>query len=184
MKARLVLIRHGESVLGSHRLYSGHSDTALTPGGRVQIKRLVRRFRALRIDRVFSSDLARCRETAELLCPNRPVVYTRYLRELNFGRWEGLSHAEIQERFPVRYRKWIDDPRSWAPPEGESLNQLARRVRAFVRRTLKQRCGRTLALITHGGPIRVLLAHDLRKFWDAEIPPGTLITLNVSEACL
>ncbi len=172
---RILLIRHGESVLGSRGRYAGHVDTPLSAEGRGQVLRLRRRFRRFRIDRVFSSDLRRCRETAEIIAPGADVTFTEQLRELSFGRWEGWTSGECARRYPSRYGRWLDDPRSGAPPGGESLDHLARRVGGFVRRVVHRFPGRTVALITHGGPIRVLLVRNLADFWTVDVPPAALI---------
>jgi len=172
---RILLIRHGESILGSRGRYAGHVNTPLSAEGRGQIMRLRRRFRRFRIDRVFSSDLRRCRETAEILAPGADVIFTKQLRELSFGRWEGWTSDECARRYPSRYGRWLDDPRRITPPGGESLDQLAQRVGAFVRRVARRFPGRTVALITHGGPIRVLLVRNLADFWTVDVPPAALI---------
>ena len=174
-RARLLLIRHGESVLGRRRRYAGHRDTPLTPAGRLQIRRLRARFRRLGADVIFTSDLRRCRETAALLAPGQPVQATARLRELDFGAWDGLTAEGCRRRDPVRFARWMRDPASTRPPGGESLSELRRRVRAFARSAVRRHPGKTLALVTHGGPIRALASAD---FWSVEIKPGGMLALD------
>lgn len=182
MRCRLILIRHGESVLGSEGRYAGHTDTPLTPKGRRQILRLRPRFKLFRVHRIYSSDLSRCRTTAEILAGGRTVTFTRKLRELNFGRWEGCTHRDLVRRDPFRYSKWIADPQSVAPPDGETLVHLATRVRALARDLVRRFPRKTIALVTHSGPLRVLRARHLRDFWSVEAPPASMQALTWPEA--
>ncbi|HZE98322.1 MAG TPA: histidine phosphatase family protein [Planctomycetota bacterium] len=176
--ARLVLIRHGESVLGRARRYAGHRDTPLTSEGCDQISRLRSRFRKLRPEILVSSDLKRCRQTASLLAPGVRFVTTDRLRELDFGDWDGLTAASCRRRDPGLFDRWMRDPWSRRPPGGEKLAQLWTRVRAAVTELVRDHADRTLAIITHAGPIRALLASDPAQFWTASVPPGALFTLR------
>ena len=178
---RLVLVRHGESVLGRRRRYAGHTDTPLHPSARRSLGDVRRRLARLKPDRVFSSDLLRCRETAEAVVPGRDVVFSARLRELHFGRWEGLTARECRARHPRLFDTWCRDPLGHAPPGGESLRRLRSRVRAFVADLARRHAGRTVALITHGGPIRTLLAARPEEFWTSDVPPGSLHVLDWKE---
>ncbi len=178
---RILLIRHGESVLGSQGRYAGHVDTPLTSNGRRQSLRLRQRFQKFHVDQVFSSDLCRCCETAEILAPQSNIIHTEELRELHFGRWEGQTSDSLARAYPSLYRRWLDDPQSVSPPGGESLTRLAERIRCFVGDLARRAPGQTIALITHGGPIRILLARRLDEFWKPEAPPACLFLHNVRE---
>jgi len=177
-ETRLILIRHGESVLGRARRYAGHRDTPLSPEGRLQISRLRPRFRRLRPQVVVSSDLKRCRETASLLAPDARVLDCEPLRELDFGAWDGLTAASCRRRDPRRFDRWMRDPWSVPPPGGEKLETLWARVRSFVSDLVRRHPDRRIAIITHAGPIRALLAADPSQFWTPNVPAGSLFTLR------
>lgn len=174
--ARLILVRHGQSVLGRAKRYAGHRDTPLSPEGRDAISRLRARFRRLAPDVIFSSDLRRCVQTARILSPSGEIHRSARLRELDFGAWDGRTAEACRRRDPRRFERWMRDPWSARPPRGESLSLLHARVRAFVNSIARRFPNRTLALVTHGGPIRALLASDRTDFWDVEVPPGALFT--------
>lgn len=182
MTVRLLLVRHGESVLGAQNRYAGRLDPPLTSKGRRQVEELRRRFLRFRVDCVFSSDLRRCRETVELLSPRSAVVCTKRLREMDFGAWEGKTPAECRRLSPTVYRRWLQHSESVAPPGGEPLVRLAGRVRSFTDRVAARFSGGTVAFVTHGGPIRILLASgpgDLRRL---HVPPAGLIVRRWGEA--
>lgn len=105
-----------------------------------------------------------------ILNPEGEIIVTKRLRELNFGTWEGHTHDEIIRR--ASYRRWLEDPLSVTPPGGESVLHLARRVRRCVAEIVRRHPNGTVALVTHGGVIRVLLAPDLRDFRSAPVPPA------------
>jgi broad specificity phosphatase PhoE len=127
---------------------------------------------------VFSSDLKRCLETARLLAPGAPIHATDRLRELDFGSWDGLTARTCRRRDAERFDRWMRDPWSTRPPGGESLRRLCGRVRTYVASLLDRFPGRTLALVTHAGPIRALLAADPSRFWSVDVPPGALIAVD------
>jgi alpha-ribazole phosphatase len=175
---RLLLIRHGESVLGRACRYAGHHDTPLTARGRAQASRLRRRLEKLPAAILFSSDLRRCRDTAALSAPGLPIRTSDRLRELDFGAWDGLSAETCRRRDPTRFDRWMRDPWTTRPPGGESLDQLLKRVREFVASAVRTFPSRTLVFVTHGGPIRALLARRRSDFWKARVPPGALVLLQ------
>jgi alpha-ribazole phosphatase len=174
----LILVRHGESVLGLASRYAGHFDSPLTPRGRAQVRRLRRRFRSLRPDVVVSSDLSRCFETARILAPGATILSSSSLRELDFGDWDGRTSRSCRRLNPRRFEEWMRDPWASRPPGGESLRELWTRVRRFVESLVRRFPNRTLAVITHAGPIRVLLAPDPSSFWNPKVPPAAVFELD------
>jgi broad specificity phosphatase PhoE len=178
MPARLILVRHGESVLGRAKRYAGHRDTPLSPRGRLQVSRLRARFRKLGPEIVVSSDLRRCLQTARLLAPDAEIVATPRLRELDFGDWDGRTSEAARRRNPPAFDRWMRDPWSTRTPGGESLRQLRRRVRSAVAALVRRFPNRRVAIITHAGPIRTLLDPDPARFWTADVPPASLFELD------
>jgi alpha-ribazole phosphatase/probable phosphoglycerate mutase len=157
---RWLLVRHGETEWSASGRYAGRSDVPLSERGREQARRLRARLAREPVAICYASDLRRAVETAELLLAGRPsdteVVVCPELRELDFGAWEGRTYAEIA-REPdggAVLRGEI------AAPGGETLAQLGGRVARFLERLTRQaRAGGTgsVLVVTHGGPLRVLL---------------------------
>ena len=174
MATRLLMVRHGETVFGAQDRFAGHSDTPLTPRGRRQVARLRPAVARLRPDVVYCSDLPRCRETAAILVPGRELRLSRRIREIDFGRWEGRSKAELEARYGEAYRRWRANPSMGRPHAGESVPELRRRVRRFAAELARRHPGETLLLVTHGGVIRSLLDVPYDDYWGLRIPPASL----------
>src|ERR1700726_4041675 len=98
---RFWLVRHGMTQWNAQKRIMGQSDIPLSAKGRVQARWLARQLRAREIAAIYASDLARARETAQIIAAHRtpplPVHVSPAWRELNFGKWEGLTHAQIAE---------------------------------------------------------------------------------------
>lgn len=120
---RLILIRHGETDYSSQHRYCGFSDPPLNDKGIWQCQQLAARLKDTKIDKVYSSDLVRARQTAEIIFGGRPIEETADLREMNFGLFEGLKYEQLIEKYPELYKSWIDDPEKVITPNGERINR-------------------------------------------------------------
>lgn len=159
----LVLIRHATTAWNRRGRYQGHSDPPLIAQGRRQAARLCRATAGLDLAAVWSSDLRRAVETAAPLAAAHglPVRQDARLRELNFGAWEGYSPAEVLARDKAAWEAWWEDPVYRAPPGGERVLDLWRRVTAGLAQVTGQTTG-TVAVVTHGGPLRLVLTGLVR----------------------
>jgi broad specificity phosphatase PhoE len=146
----LLLARHGETDWNREGRWQGWADPPLNDTGRAQARLLAEQLRETPFDAVYSSDLERARETAEILAAPHgvPVVLDRDLREIDVGSWSGLTREEIAERFPDGSR-----------PDGETHEQQAARVRAAVTRIAREHPGGRVLVVGHGGTIRSI--HDV-----------------------
>ena len=103
---------------------------------------------------VVSSDLRRARDTAEAIAGERTRLGESFaLREINFGKWEGMSMSEIDRQYPTRSKKYWTDPSSIAPPGGEAWHEVCKRVNAFVDETTETHIGRDIIAVAHFGVI-------------------------------
>jgi len=127
----LILTRHGEAASGDIML-GGQLDVMLTPHGRHEAEALARRLAGVRIDRIVSSPMLRALETAQTVATGRPVEVDERLRELDYGRWEGLTYEEIDARDPELRTRWDHDPGSTHSPGGESGEDVAARALGFL----------------------------------------------------
>jgi broad specificity phosphatase PhoE len=128
----LLLTRHGLTTAGEKAVLGGQLDVALTDDGRAQAAALQRRLAGVRIDRIVASPMIRALETAQIVAAGRPVEVDERLREMDYGRWEGLIAAEIDARDPELRARWERDPAGTRNPGGESGDDVAARARRFL----------------------------------------------------
>lgn len=182
---RLFLIRHGETDYSLENRYCGFNDPPLNDRGIWQSKKLGERLKNLRIDRVYSSDLKRGYQAAEIIFEDSQITKSADFREMNFGIFEGLSHKEIAKVYPRLYRDWISNPSKIKVPEGEGLMDLRKRVKDKLSFILYENKDKTIALVTHGGPIKVILCDALKigfeGFWRMEQELGALNIIDYSK---
>lgn len=154
----ITLIRHGEDEPGK---VGGWSDNALTPNGVAQASLLAERL-GKDYDLIISSDLRRCRQTAEIIGERIgcPIVYDEGLREVDNGDYRDLSVEEFERRGCKRF---LDLGMDESYPGGESPSSFFRRVKQAYLAILDGYAGRKLAIVTHGGCLSVILC--LLKGW-------------------
>jgi len=179
---RLILVRHGETIWNDERRYQGEADLPLSESGEIQARQVAVRLADEAIDLIYSSDLKRALQTADRVAAvhGTKIIVERRLRELSFGAWEGLTYAEIQERYPQALARWEEEPLVTAPPGGESLNGLVGRVKDFCD-DLKRLEEETVLLVSHGGPLRELICLALglapTDYWRLRLDPGSVSEL-------
>jgi broad specificity phosphatase PhoE len=152
------LIRHGETQWNLDQRVQGHHDVPLTPHGEAQARALARYLEDEPLHAIYTSDLSRARVTAEIVAGGRlPLRLEPRVREVHFGLFEGLMATEIAARHPEAYQNWRRDAVRHRPPEGETLEDLRARCLAAAGDCLARHPGETVAIFTHGGPVRVLV---------------------------
>ena len=179
MKRRLVFWRHGRTSWNAAQRFQGQSDIPLDELGVTQAARAAKSLAKLHPSRIIASDLVRARATADALAAitGLPVETFPGLRETFAGEWEGLTRAELEERFPGEMSKW--SARSNARPGGgESRLEVAQRMVAVVDRVLPElEVGQTLIVATHGGAARAAIGALL------DLPPDHWAALGVLTNC-
>jgi alpha-ribazole phosphatase len=157
----LLLARHGETDWNREGRWQGHTDTPLNELGRAQARALAEALQRERIDAVYTSDLSRSQETAEIVAAARGLeVHTDpRLREIHFGRWEGLTTPEIRARFPDEAERWFSDDGRNSFGGGETYVAMGERVVSALSEVAAAHPNGNVLVILHGGPIRGLLAH-------------------------
>ena len=152
---RLVMLRHGETVGNSSVRFHGAADVPLSDAGRSQLRAASRSLRQECFDLVVASPLRRSWEAAALVSGGAPVRIEDGLREIDFGRWEGLTSEEIERRDPVLHREWRARAPGFEYPGGELRVDFQTRVMAAFERIAATRAAAVL-LVGHKGVIRTL----------------------------
>ncbi len=158
---RLILVRHGETVANRSYRYIGISDEPLSEQGLAQAQQLTEALSILPIKAVYSSPLQRAYRTAMPIAQRLGLEAQRLdaLSECSFGAWEGLTRAEVMasgEEHALHLQAWERDA-TLAPPGGESFAEMQRRVCTAVKQLGLQYPDQAIALVSHVGPIKVLL---------------------------
>ncbi|MEU8610953.1 bifunctional RNase H/acid phosphatase [Actinoplanes sp. NPDC048791] len=162
---RLILVRHGETAMTAQGRYSGRGDVPLSEQGEAQAMAAAGRVAGISRDvtAVVSSPLTRCTRTAELIAAelgNVTVTVMPELIECDFGDWEGLTFAEVRERWPDELDRWLDST-AVAPPGGESFKTVSKRVRGALATLQSAYPSGTVVVVSHVSPIKLILRDAL-----------------------
>jgi 2,3-bisphosphoglycerate-dependent phosphoglycerate mutase len=166
---RILAIRHGETEWNVDGRIQGQLDIPLNEMGRWQVHRLALAVADENIAAIYSSDLLRAMETAQAVArgTGKPIVTDTGLRERGFGSFEGLSYAEVNQRWPAEAERWRKRDPNFGAPGGETLNQFYARSVSTATRLAERHPGETVALVAHGGVMDCLYRAASRVALDA-----------------
>ena len=182
---RIWLVRHGQTAWNEQGRFCGHTDIPLSTLGRRQARKLASQLQRKPITAIYSSDLGRARETAEIIAKKRliHIFFSPAWREISFGGWEGLTYDEIAASFREQ-RGFFTDPEHAAPPQGETLTEVLQRVMPALHEMVQREHHGEIVLVSHGGVLRGLLCSllgmPLRNQWQLHIVTGSLSAIDVS----
>ena len=158
---RIIFVRHGITDYPTDRIYcDDKEDPELSQEGLLQAQQAAEFLSTVKIAKIIASPLARTTKTAQIIASanNLEVETDNRLVERRFGIWEGLYFHEIEQKYPSLYSDWKRNQAEFKPEGGESVFDLLDRV-SFVITDVKQRfTGKVVVIVSHVGPIRVLLA--------------------------
>jgi broad specificity phosphatase PhoE len=190
----MILVRHGETALNAESRYQGRIDPPLSARGLEQAARLRTLFTrgfdepsASMAPRpssweVHVSPALRCRQTAAAALPHVHASIDARVAELDFGAFDGRTYEENLAAHGDVFRAWLSDPWGVRPPDGETLAEMRARVHAWLD-SLERNVN--VIAITHGGPIRVVLARLLRipfaDTWEIEVSPGDALSVPLDD---
>ncbi|HEY5979890.1 MAG TPA: histidine phosphatase family protein [Microlunatus sp.] len=180
--ADVVLLRHGATRLTPDKRFSGTgaADPALSPAGRDQAARAAASslLRSAAFADVLCSPMTRCRQTAEIVADQLglEVRVEPDLSEMDFGRWEGMTFAEVQDRYPEDLRRWQLSP--GAAPTGsiETFTAVFDRMSRLARSLAVRYAGTAVIAVSHVTPIKALIAQAVGA------PPAAMFRIELSAA--
>jgi phosphoserine phosphatase len=184
---KLFLIRHGQTEWNQQGRMQGHGDSPLTERGRRQADLTGKALCAYHVSHFFCSDAGRALETVErILKESAGLPMPRRdprLREINYGRWEGLVRKEIEDGYPELYRAYKRNPESFKAPDGESFQDLQDRFLSFLAE-VPQIDNEDCLVVAHNGIIRVaVLALTKRGLNElAVMPPMQEASITILES--
>src|SRR5690554_1549179 len=137
---RLYLIRHGETLWNKEKRTQGTKDTSLSDIGRLQGRCLAKHLIGEKIEAIYSSDLSRACETATIVGEEIgiDVQLLPNIREINFGKWEGLTRSEIESNYEKEYSEWLYTPHIAKIPDGETLIEVQKRTLEGINSIIKK----------------------------------------------
>lgn len=191
MTTRLLLVRHGATVLSAEDRFAGSSDVELSEEGRQQAACLGARLEEENVAAIYASPMKRTVATAEILggphlARGLEVNREPGLREIDHGRWEGLTRAEVEGRFAAEYAAWEEDPFTFAPEGGESGLSVMARALPVLRAVVERHAGHTVVLVSHKATLRLVLASllgiDARGYRDRlDLAPASLSVVDFKD---
>lgn len=181
--SRIVLIRHGETVGESSIRFHGAGDVALSTTGRLQAEAARRAIPGDGYDRIVASTRMRAWQTALIVARRRPVQLEHDFREIDFGRWEGLTREEIAERDPILYEDWQRGVAGFAFPEGEERAAFRARVERGLERLMSRGDTEAPIVVAHKGVVRTLAEALTGDVLERDAPPlgGLLCVTRASD---
>jgi alpha-ribazole phosphatase len=182
---RIYLIRHGETEYNQKGCYYGWTDCSLAKEGIEQAVNLKKAFQNIEYDVILSSDLKRAIETARTINDGKEPEMDVRLRELNFGKWEGLNYQDIMDQYTEHWNSWIADWVNATPTEGESVACMYSRITQYMKEILEQYQDKSIVIVSHLGTLRMiavyLLGLSLDKMWCFSFEHGKFSLLEVQE---
>lgn len=160
---KVYLIRHGETEWNKIGRFQGQSDVPLSELGVLQAETMARNSVFENIDRIYASDLSRAVGTAKPLAEkfNLDIETHKEFREIHFGEWEGQYFEHILKTYPEEMNKFYTEPETIAIPGSETFIDFEKRATDKLNEVVELNKGKTIAIVTHGATIRVILASML-----------------------
>lgn len=183
---RVIFIRPGETDWNHQLRWQGWVAVPLNELGKRQAQRLANFIRNIGMSALYTSDLKRAVETAQILAEKlgfEPISDER-LRERNIGDWQGLMPDEMRDWYPEAYAKLLADPENFAVPGGESRKDVRTRMLAAFKDILKQDKGETIGVISHTTAIHTLLGGILAGGYasNAAVSNSSVTTIRLNDA--
>lgn len=176
-------MRHTETEWNEQFRYIGRTDLPLSELGIQHADMMAKWFADVRLDAIYASPMVRTLETARALAGDRDVAVEKVdgLREIDFGAWEGLTHNEILEQDPDNFSRWLNDPETQPIPEGDAWSSFEARVRQAFAAVTAEHAGETIAIVSHGGPIKVIIGDVMgiaaANYWQIYLDKGAISAL-------
>ncbi len=189
MTTRLVLVRHGQTAYNAEVRFMGQLDVPLDEIGRIQAQAVARRLSGERPAAMYSSGLSRAFDTASAIrsaIPSHPELrIDGRLTEGHFGLWQGKTYDSLKINDAQRLREWETDRMNAAPPEGESLGDIAKRVQAAYNDIMAENQDKSVIIVGHGGSLQVLIALalglPLESYWKLWVSNASVSELRIDE---
>ena len=162
-EAKIVLVRHGETVWNTERKWQGYKNSPLTQNGIDQARAVAQRLKEMSFTTLYSSPLGRAMQTAEIIseATHHEIIKVSGIMERSTGVFEGLSIDEIKANYPDELQDFENSGPDYAPPGGESARQHEQRVMQSLTELAARHPNEQVLVVTHGGVLNRLLRNVL-----------------------
>ena len=181
----IIFVRHGNTDFPKDRLYCDDvEDPSLNEEGVKQANLAADMLQDVHVDAIISSPSKRTLMTADPIANSTKlrIETDAALKERPFGIWDGLYFDAIEQEFPEDYLSWKKNPISFVPQGGESILDLAVRVKNVLEDVIRQYHGKTVVIVSHVGPIRVMISQamdiPLEKYRQLTINNGSISRID------
>lgn len=174
----LYFIRHGRTPGNKEKRYIGRTDESILPESAAELRERAAGGKYGHPEILFVSPMKRCIETADIIYPGMEMHVIRDFRECDFGSFEGKNYKELCGN--PDYQKWIDSGGTMPFPEGESMEEMAKRVMKGFYEAMDAANGRDAAFVVHGGTIMAVMSRiDGGDFYDYQVDNGECLTFSI-----
>ncbi len=183
----ILVIRHGETAWNREEVFRGRADVPLSERGREQARLLAEAVREQPVRAVYSSPLARARETAAPLAEalGLEVTLDNRLIDMSFGEWEGRPRAEVEKEESGLYQTWLTEPARFRAPGGESLSDVLARAWPALEEIAARHAEAAAAVVSHRVVCKLLLCAALgvgeASFWRVRVDTASVSTLSAAD---
>ncbi len=183
----LYLVRHGQTAWNKEEVFRGRADIPLNETGRKEALLTGQYLKRVKVDSIHRSPLSRAVETAEAVARyhGKEVHISEGLIDIDFGRWQGVSHEEVKERYGDLYRQWKHTPHLVRFPGGESLEDVRERALRVIDEIVPDHADKTLVMVSHRVVNKTmlcgLLGLDNSHFWQIGQDTGCINILEFGE---
>jgi broad specificity phosphatase PhoE len=184
----LILVRHGETDWNTEKIFRGRANVALNDVGRRQAALLGDCLSGEKIDAVYAGPLQRAVRTASVIAtPHRlEVKIVESLNDLDCGEWQGLTTAQVRQKFPALYRDWLEKPERVRLPGGETLAAVRERVMPLAQELVKNYEEGRVVLVSHRLVHKVLICALLGLensfIWNFQLDTGGITRFSYDGA--
>lgn len=186
---RVYITRHGETAWNQEGKMQGWENSSLSLKGIENAKKLGHYLKDIEFNYVYCSPLGRAIETATHIIGNKPVEITYYeeLKEMNFGKWEGMKHTDIELLYSEERNNFWNNPIKYKSIEGENFSDLLARARIFIEELKQLKDIENVLVVSHAIYIKALYSvikgYSLNEFWNPPFIHDTSLTiLNIQDS--
>ena len=179
----IYIARHGETKWNIEGRMQGFKNSDLTQRGISDARSLGESLKDIDFDCIYSSPLGRALDTAKYIRQddNTKIILDDSLKELNLGLWEGMTHEEIKEKYPIQYNNFREHPESFESQGGESFLELIKRVEKGLNNIIKDENHENILIVTHTCVIKaisiIIKGNDVKDFWNLPFINNTSLTI-------